>query len=160
MTDPIATLRRYTSILPTTLARSTAAEAMDALEAEQTALRTPTGALTKQAVDILGPLCVTEEQKQALFVLTADATTLRTSAETMSHELAALRKSALDLTRLPEGWLLDTISYRWDKGGGKWWCDMFHARKSPRPSAQGTGPTPSTALSAAIERANEHGETK
>lgn len=155
--DPIATLRGYTSILPTTLARSTAAEAVDALEAELAALRTPTGAITTRAAEVLEPLCVAEEQKRALFVLIASATQLRTSAETMSHELAALRESALDLSRVPEGWAFSDLCAPglWDDGGIDYLLQLDKIDGDLPDFVDGTGLTPKAALNVAIKRAKE-----
>lgn len=144
MTDPIATLCDYLHSPLSKPPPHVVTEALAALEAELTALRTPTSAITTRAAEVLEPLCVAEEQKRALFVLIASATQLRTSAETMSHELAALRESALDLSRVPDDWSVEI------------WCvAVTQSIDGRKRFVDGEGSTPAAALSAAIERAKE-----
>lgn len=103
MTDPIATLRRYIPHLPS-VAQSTATQAVDAMEAE----------------------------------------------------LTALRESALDLSRVPDGWVFHELSnYRWKDGAREYRVQLEKYGVQPYEFMDGTGPTPAAALSAAIERAKE-----
>lgn len=124
--DPIATLRRYTSILPTTLARSTAAEAVDALEAELTALR-------------------------------ADIATYVAMATDHANEIETLRESALDLSRVPEGWAFSDLCAPglWDDGGIDYLLQLDKIDGDLPDFVDGTGLTPKAALNVAIKRAKE-----
>lgn len=78
---------------------------------------------------------------------------------TLGAELAALRESALDLSRVPEGWEFNLLSFTPQYAPERSWQAVI-SRIKPVGHSNGTGPTPRAALDAAIARANEHGEAK
>jgi len=79
---------------------------------------------------------------------------LRTTLAERDAEVARLRAdpNRLDLASVPNGWTFDNLTYRWDRGGGKWRCALFQPIRDPRPDVQGTGPTPAAALADAVSK--------
>lgn len=75
--------------------------------------------------------------------------------DTITAEITTLRANALDLSAVPEGWLFESI-VRVKK---YFECDLVRPIGSFLISGDrevyGTGPTPSAALSSAIERAKQ-----
>lgn len=79
--------------------------------------------------------------------------------DALEAELTALRDNALDLSRVPEGWIISmatSLSGAWSV----WLRNPEKPLDDKSSAANGTGLTPRAALDAAIVRANEYGETK
>lgn len=72
-------------------------------------------------------------------------------------ELAALRENALDLSKVPTGWIIDYLDHDPDLNNDQPWC-MWLVEDLPFPRRfPGDGASPAAALSAAIARIGGEG---